>query len=1206
MTNIETLFDESRDLHRAIEKVITYGVDKEERLGDEIREYIVTPHMETEFEDLLTKMQLAMDHGGPNEVGVWVSGFYGSGKSSFTKYLGLALDDDKQVDNQLFLKHLQDRLTKTTTKQMLGKVAKSYPAAVVFLDLAADMLAGNTMEEISTVLFYKVLEYAGYSRNLKVAALERRLQKDGRFEEFRDTIRSDLGVEWETVQNDLLVVDSLIPEIAHKMYPKLFKTPTAFTSESSEVVRFETDRVQEMLDIVRDRAGKEYIIFVVDEVGQYVASSPNLILNLDGLAKNLKSIGDGKVWIFATAQQTLTEDDPRAALNTPELFKLNDRFPIKIDLPASDIKQICYERLLKKSESGKTALTKLFEDKGQSLRQSTKLENAKFYSADFDAKTFVDLYPFLPSHFEILLQLLGALAKSTGGIGLRSAIKVIQDILIEGPEDQNPVCEQPVGWLATMVTLFDALEKDIERASKTIYSAYGKIAIQFPGSKIHSDVGKTVAILQILNNIPVTRRNVAALVHSSVDAPSNLDAVEKAIEELIDEPKVPFDERDGDLCFLSERLSEIQTLRSEIPARPVETRRIFNLAVKELFDPLPSRKYMDTLTVTTGIKTRSGQLEASLAGDRNPIQTIVEFVAPEDFDTKQTEVVDESRLTQSNRNNIYMLGKQSGEFDSLVLDIYRCEEIARRFKNDPDEDVRDYCNSQNDRAAILAEKLRGKLRKALLEGTFIFRADKTAVDSRGSDLLDACKDFLADPVAELVFEKYKQAPVRVETALAEQFLKTENLASITEKHDPLNLVKKQGGSFEIDVNHDAIGSIRDYLSSQGNLDGKQLTNRFTSDPYGWSQDTLRYLIAAMFRASELKLKISGNEITALGQQAIEALRNNNAFKKVIVGLRDNPPDMERLARAAERLTELTSQTVLPLEPEICKAAAKHFASVQNEYGSLAQQLEHLELPGCDELQSTCVLISSSMQNDCSDAVDQLGAADSAIYTGLSTGTKIHQAFDNGIGATITDLKKVIASIESLPESGIPGQLRKETSEEIAQLKSRLSAEDFYLHSSDYSTALTSLQSAVAENAKALQEEQKQSVRAAKESLQNLPEWEELTQEEQNETLGQLDERVITVEPSTSGLKQLVNNEYSLSNQTNQTRTSVSELGKKRIAERINQEKQKNADKTLEETVKLPKTYSKPEHFQAAHETLRVAEEKAKSYKTYRIDVELEE
>ena len=114
-------------------------------------------------------------------------------------------------------------------------------------------------------------------------------------------------------------------------------------------MRFENERVKEMIDIVRERSGKQYVIFIIDEVGQYVASRPNLILNLDGLAKNLKNIGDGKVWIIGTAQQTLTEDDPRAALNSPELYKLKDRFPIQIDLESSDIKEICYRRLLGKS-----------------------------------------------------------------------------------------------------------------------------------------------------------------------------------------------------------------------------------------------------------------------------------------------------------------------------------------------------------------------------------------------------------------------------------------------------------------------------------------------------------------------------------------------------------------------------------------------------------------------------------------------------------------------------------------------------------------------------------------------------------------------------------------------------------------------------------------------------------------------------------------
>jgi hypothetical protein len=69
----------------------------------------------------------------------------------------------------------------------------------VLLDLASEMLAGATMEDVSTVLYYKALQWAGYSRNLKVAALERRLRKDGRYQEFLDRIQADAGVPWGDV-----------------------------------------------------------------------------------------------------------------------------------------------------------------------------------------------------------------------------------------------------------------------------------------------------------------------------------------------------------------------------------------------------------------------------------------------------------------------------------------------------------------------------------------------------------------------------------------------------------------------------------------------------------------------------------------------------------------------------------------------------------------------------------------------------------------------------------------------------------------------------------------------------------------------------------------------------------------------------------------------------------------------------------------------
>jgi hypothetical protein len=140
--DIKHLFDPSKDIYRTIEKVITYGSAQKHRLQAEISEYIVTDSLEEQLERLLSSMQAAMELGGENEVGVWVSGFYGSGKSSFTKYLGLALDSTVQIDGIPFLRHLQDRLQKPQTRALLSTVAQRLPAAVQHLELATVPVGG--------------------------------------------------------------------------------------------------------------------------------------------------------------------------------------------------------------------------------------------------------------------------------------------------------------------------------------------------------------------------------------------------------------------------------------------------------------------------------------------------------------------------------------------------------------------------------------------------------------------------------------------------------------------------------------------------------------------------------------------------------------------------------------------------------------------------------------------------------------------------------------------------------------------------------------------------------------------------------------------------------------------------------------------------------------------------------------------------------
>ncbi|MEI7610089.1 MAG: BREX system P-loop protein BrxC [Rhodospirillaceae bacterium] len=598
MATIRTLFDPSKDINRAIEKVISYAVSQEARLKAEISEYVVTDSIERQMEQLLEKMQSAMDAGGGHEVGVWVSGFYGSGKSSFTKYLGLAFDGHIQIDGQPFLKHLQNRLKRATTKALLNTVAARFPAAIVMLDLASEQIAGATLAEVSTVLYHKTLQHAGYSRNVKVAAFERKLKKDGRYAEFEAMFLTEVGVPWRELQNDELVVDSVLPGFAHRMYPTLFRSEQAFVTTTSDVIYLMNDRVREMIEVVRDFSSKDRIIFIIDEIGGYVGSNQNKILDLQGLAENLKNIGGGKVWIVGTAQQTLTEDDPRAAVNSPELFKLKDRFPITVDLESSDIREICYNRLLGKSPAGETLLGNLFDRHGAQLRHCAKLADAKSYDATLDRTSFINLYPFLPAHFDILLHLLGALAKSTGGIGLRSAIKVVQEILIEGAGRQDPVADRPVGWLATTVTLFDSLDRDIKRAFPQIHHAVDKVKLRVPDDDLTQSVAKTIAILQILNNLPSNVQNVAALMHPCADAESLADKVKGAVEGMLKDQFIPLMLKDGNLRFFSEKLTDIEQERGQIAVRTPDARRIFNAALREVFDPLPTAKIHGSLTVS--------------------------------------------------------------------------------------------------------------------------------------------------------------------------------------------------------------------------------------------------------------------------------------------------------------------------------------------------------------------------------------------------------------------------------------------------------------------------------------------------------------------------------------------------------------------------------------------------------------------------------
>lgn len=1151
MTAIRALFDPEKNINRSIEKVITYQASQVERLKAEIREYIVTDRIDEQLEQLLEKMQIAMDAGGGNEVGVWVSGFYGSGKSSFTKYLGLALDGGYQIDGQPFLRHLQDRVHRSKTRALLNAIAARFPAAVVMLDLASEQIAGATLAEVSTVLYHKVLQYAGYSRNIKVAAFERKLKKDGRYDEFLALFQAEVGEPWTDYQNDELVVDATLPALAHRLYPELFRTDNAFSTASSDSIYLMDDRVGEMIEIVRHASGKENILFVIDEIGQYVGSNGNKILDLQGLAENLKNLGEGKVWIVGTAQQTLTEDDPRIAINSPELFKLKDRFPITVELESSDIREICYRRLLGKSPEGARQIAGLFETHGAQLRHNVKLVDAKAYDAALDKDGFVNLYPFLPAHFDILLHLLGALAKSTGGIGLRSAIKVVQDILVEGAGQQTPVADHPVGWLVTTVTLYDALERDIRRAYAQIHSAVEKTRQRVSDEPLKQQIAKTVAILQILNNLPANAQNVAALMHPSVDSQALTDNVKSAIDELVGDQYVPLMEKDGSLRFFSEKLGDIEQERAQLALRTPEAKRIFNTALREVFDSLPTARVHGSLAVTSGVRHQVGGQAMPLAGERETIQTLIAFAEPADYDNIRMRLLDESR-ERANGAAIYLIGRADPQTTDLVADIFRCERIAEMHRNDPDQEVRDYCAAQADRAAARLRELRVLLARSLSQGSFLFRGRPTAVDTLDQDLGKAARAHLAE-AAEQIFDRYPEAPERVGTDLAEKFLRQPNLRSITSALDPLGLVEL-ANTPRIRTSHKGLVSIRDYIERNGTAEGRQLLDHFSTHPFGWSPDTLRYMIAALLLAAEIKLKVAGREVTVNGQQAIDALKTNTSFRTVGVSLRHDRPPNEVLSRAADRLTELCSEQVLPLEDEISKAARQNLPALQQRLSSLSERLRGLDLPGTDGIETLGNQLAAMLQTDASDAPQRFGAEESPLFSELKWAIAVRNAFDQGLGDTVRALREIRNAVGDLPATGVPGELRRDVQEPLDQLEAKLAEKEFFRHRADLSTSLTKLDACIAAACQQMIRVQKERLREAERDLLLLPEWVEFTGAEQSGMLDRLAARETTATDDLGGLKRLIARQFDIEGSIADMKANIVREGRERRAERAKQER----------------------------------------------------
>ena len=1111
MKTIRDVFTTRRPIDRKIEKVIDYSVADEVRLAAEVEEYEVTDNIERCFERFLDAYGAGVRTGVVTEIGIWVAGFYGSGKSSFTKYLGFALGAEKTVGGKPFLDLLSDRLSSAALRAGLQTLTKKEPTAVVMLDLGAEQLADNAAESVAKVLYWKVLQLAGYSREKKLAELERKLAEVGKLGAFQERYHAQFGVELDKDHNDPLVGVARAARIVPEFLPDEFPTEDAFRQMRFDEALDLRELTRRILDVVRKNTGKQNVLFLIDEAGQYVAPRGELILNLDGLARNLKELGKGKAWIACTGQQTLTEILTSSALNSAELNKLKDRFPIAINLEARDIREITYKRLLTKSAEGETALRSSFKEHGNSLVTQTRLQGTRLYSGDPDADTFVRLYPFLPQHFDLLLELIRSLARSTGGIGLRSAIRVVQDLLVDASRILGPgatrLADRSIGHLACVDDFYETLRADIAKVLPHVSAGVDRVAKVFAGEPLTVRVSKAVAALQPLENFPRTAENIAALLYREIGGSSLRDEVSDALRRLVADRECGLieDPKSGGYQFLSEGVRNVRERRNEYAPPSIEINQLRASLVKAVLDPPPSARLEDVKEIKAGARLNGSPIVDSDA----EIQFLIEAVAQEAFEQRRTSLLADTASRPELQNRIAWLVRFPEELDDLLVEICRSDWLLRSNpEREADRDIAQFLRAEAHLASTNRDRAKGLVVRALQDGTFVFRGRATTTTEAGETLPAATRTELKK-AAEEIYGSFRLAPCRAATDLASKFLGVERLDRIPRELDPLHLVTTTGGRPRVDKDRDVLAEMLRVLDTKlqelgsGRIQGNAVQDLFAGPPYGWTKDTTRYLLAAALVAGQIEIHTAEGVVRTSGPKAQEAFKSTVAFNRVGIARRDTQIPPEALERAAGRLESIFGTEVIPLEDRIAATVRAKVPPLAESIGSLPDRLRLLGLAGEERSRTLLESLTALVQQDAGAAASILGAIDCALPGDIRWAEGIVTALKGGAEDEIKNAHRLAKGLEELTliDAGEAGRLDAPAA--IAPIREILASQDFQQRLGDLRLMLRSVADRVATRLDALRSEYVSARDRARAELEAMPEWPRLTDADRKDIVEQV-------------------------------------------------------------------------------------------------------
>ena len=846
----------AKDINRPINGVIK--ADQSDKAYNELEEYVITREVDKHLRHFVDAFLLGIDRKKDADVsakmGVWVSGFFGSGKSHFIKILSYLLNNTPVSEpgkaEKAPLDFFIEKVAGDSALQGdLRRMANARTEVILFnIDSKAEQ---NHSRDAILQVFLKVFnEHLGFcGDHPEVAHMERFLDDKGKYQAFIDALATDHNLDWRAERDSYQFYATEVADALSKVLNQRIDDPQAWVDNLEKGLALTIENFAKWVKQYLDKKGSDQrLVFLADEVGQFIGGQSQLMLNLQTITENLGTTCDGRAWVVVTSQEDIEavvggafEKD-----RSKDFSKIQGRFTTRLSLSGSNADEVIQRRLLSKKSDAADALKALFASKGDILRNQITFRDAAITLRAFsNTENFVDCYPFPPYQFLLVQKIFEASRQfgATGGHlskGERSMLDAFQTAALA-------IKDKPLGALVPLDSFYPSIESFLEGVVRTAINRVENIPDR---TDFDARVLKTLFLIRYVEEVPANIDNLVTFFVDEVDADKR--ALRSSIEgSLLRLERDTLISRNGELYYFL--TNEERDINKEIKVQDYAQTDLHRLLGEVIFEDVLKdlRRYRFTGNGKDFDLTRL--VDLTPYGNRNEGSLTLSVLTPlaPDF----TSFWDSRCIEMSTEGNVGQLVIKLRDDQKLADEITTYIQTSNylRLKADGSlplttKRIHDDKRQENTQRR---NRINASLTQMLEEAKFFVLGNEKVFTGGPKAAVDAGLRYLVEnSYSKLSYIQHSPSDPMAEVRRV--------MADPT--GEELDLL---GGS----QNAKALKEVLDYVAllsgrSQSVNLGSLINERFSRHPYGWKELDTLLLICRLFKAGQIELNANGGKLQA--------------------------------------------------------------------------------------------------------------------------------------------------------------------------------------------------------------------------------------------------------------------------------------------------------------------------------------------------------